>query len=93
MNKKSLTKINSNDNREEFTKTEEINGITTRMNVEKVSNGYIVTVSKYGYDKTKKNSEYVDVTSRYISTSNPLEAEEKISLKEEINNALKNIKL
>lgn len=90
---KSLGNISETKRSSEFTKTEEINGVTTRMRVEEVENGFIINVSKYGRDTSKKNSEYLDITKRYISTENPLEIKEKKSLKEEINEALQNIKL
>lgn len=90
---KSLGNTSETKRSSEFTKTEEINGVTTRMRVEEVENGFIIHVSKYGRDTSKKNSEYLDITKRYISTENPLEVKEKKSLKEEINEALQNIKL
>jgi hypothetical protein len=52
-------------------------GITKRMCVEKVENGFIISKSKYG----NINDNYVDETKKYISTKNPLEKEEE---KEEI---------
>lgn len=78
----------------EWNKREEVNGISTSINVKQVENGFVVNISTYGRDTTKKDSEYKDDYKTYISKTNPLEVkEEKPSLREEINKALQNIKL
>jgi len=53
--------------------SESKNGITKRMCVEKVENGFIITKSKYG----EINGEYIDEDKKYISTKNPLEEEKE----------------
>ena len=64
--------------KEEMTWSKEIrkNGITKRISVEKVENGYIITINKYGRDETKKNSTYSDECRKFISKENPFEGEE-----------------
>jgi hypothetical protein len=55
----------------EISETKE--GVTKRLCVEKVENGFIITKSKYGNEGDK----YLDETKRYISTKNPLAKEEE----------------
>lgn len=53
--------------------SESKDGITKRLCVEKVENGFIISKSKCGDVEGK----YVDETKKYISTKNPLEKEEE----------------
>lgn len=95
----------------EFTKSEEKNGVTTRIRVVKAENGYTININTYGY-RTKKGKdtdsedldelanskaikddrEYFDENKTYISEINPFAEDEK-SLKEQISDAIKTIKI
>jgi hypothetical protein len=44
--------------------------------VEKVENGYFITISKYGRNEKEKDSEYIDECKKFISETNPLENNE-----------------
>jgi len=58
--------------------TEEKNGITKRLSVEKVENGFVITKAKHGYEEgEEKEGKYLDITKKYISTKNPLEGKEE----------------
>lgn len=45
-------------------------GVTKTAKVEKVENGYVVTINKFGTDK---KGEWRDITKKWISSTNPLE--------------------
>lgn len=47
--------------------------VTKRIEVEEVTNGYIITVSKYG---TGEDGKYFDDCTKKISTTNPFEKSE-----------------
>jgi len=47
-------------------------GITKRVEVEEVENGFVVCVSKYG----DVNGKYVDGCKKWISSTNPLDKKE-----------------
>lgn len=59
-------------------KSESVNGITKRVSVREVENGFVISVSKYGH--SEKEDKYIDHSCEYISTKNPLE---KLKPKEE----------
>lgn len=50
----------------------EVNGITKCVRVEQVENGFVITISKYGYPKDVKDGKYIDERKVYISEENPL---------------------
>jgi len=60
-------------------KSETSDGITKRVSVEQVENGYIVTMEKYGRpfmsdgDSDEDDSKYTNECKKYISKKNPLE--------------------
>jgi len=61
-------------NYKRWSKQETADGITKRVDVEEVSNGYIITIEKYG---TKEGeSEYINECTKKISMTNPFAKEE-----------------
>lgn len=76
----------------EFSQSEERDGITTRIRVREVNNGFVINVTRYGYITTAKGEQYIDENEEFISTTNPLEKKE-VSIKEQINSALKNLSI
>jgi len=62
--------------------SETVDGITKEVNVEKIENGFIVSIHKYGM-KTPEggcsecDSEYFDETKKFYSKENPLNKEEE----------------
>lgn len=92
MNTTSKESVTIKDGTEEITeKSIEKDGITTCIRVRKVMNGYVITVSEYGYKKEK----YFNNDQTYISVTNPLveEEQESKSVKETMREALKKLKL
>jgi hypothetical protein len=87
MTEKSLSE---NKKKAEYSQTEEKDGVTTRIRVREVNNGFVINVSRYGYVGTAKGEQYIDENEEFISTTNPLE-KKQTTIKEEINNALKNL--
>jgi predicted membrane GTPase involved in stress response len=87
-----LLKANNMDNghnKMKISKTIEKNGLTKRMEVEQVENGYIIRISKYG--KSPMDEAYIDECKTYISTENPLEKKKEnkeISLNDSILDSL-----
>ena len=67
-----MSHIMSNTTKQYWEKSESINGITKRVSVEQVENGFIVTMSKYG-SSSEEGSKYIDECKKYISKKNPLE--------------------
>ena len=61
---------------ETIEKTIKKDGISKTLHVEKVENGYIITISKYGRNEKEKDSEYIDECKKFISETNPLENNE-----------------
>ena len=61
---------------ETIEKRVEKDGISKTLRVEKVENGYIITISKYGRNQKEKDSEYIDECKKFISETNPLENNE-----------------
>jgi len=62
--------------------SETVDGITKSVNVEKIENGYIVSIHKYGMKSSGEgcsecDSEYIDETKRFYSKENPLNKEAK----------------
>jgi len=51
------------------------NGITERVEVEEVSNGFIISIVKYG--KEENSEKYIDICTKKISTTNPFENKPK----------------
>jgi hypothetical protein len=79
-------------------KSESADGITKRVSVEQVENGYIVTMEKYGkpcIDDDKDDSKYTNDCKKYISKKNPLEGmapkTEKESVEDKILDGLENL--
>ena len=56
---------------ESWEKTIRDGNMTKCIRVEKVENGYIVSYNEYG--RKAEKSEYVDITKKWISKTNPLE--------------------
>ena len=61
---------------ETIEKTVKKDGISKILRVEKVENGYFITISKYGRNQKEKDSEYIDECKKFISETNPLENNE-----------------
>lgn len=55
-------------------KSESVNGMTKRVCVEQVENGYIITMEKYGSEGDSEK--YTSDCKKYISKKNPLEGME-----------------
>lgn len=71
--------INMNSNLTSWSKTITDGKLTRRVEVQKVENGYIITMNKYG--RPTEKSDYIDETKKYISKTNPLE--DKVIVNEE----------
>ena len=61
---------------ETIEKTVKKDGISKTLRVEKVENGYLITISKYGRNEKEKDSKYIDECKKFISETNPLENNE-----------------
>jgi hypothetical protein len=62
------------DDKKRWEKSETADGITKRVIVEQVENGYIVTMEKYGRSsQDSDDSKYTNDCKKYISKKNPLE--------------------
>jgi hypothetical protein len=61
-------------------KSETANGITKRVCVEQVENGYVITMEKYG--NSDEDEKYTNECKKYISKKNPLEGTEPKSEEE-----------
>ena len=77
-------------------KSESADGITKRVSVEQVENGYIVTMEKYGKaSDDEDDSKYTNDCKKYISKKNPLEGmapkTEKESVEDKILDGLENL--
>jgi hypothetical protein len=78
-------------------KSETADGITKRVTVEQVENGYIVTMEKYGNSSLSEDddSKYTNDCKKYISKKNPLEGmapkTEKESVEDKILDGLENL--
>ena len=77
-------------------KSETSDGITKRVSVEQVENGYIVTMEKYGKaSDDEDDSKYTNDCKKYISKKNPLEGmapkTEKESVEDKILDGLENL--
>ena len=84
------------DNKKRWEKSETSDGITKRVSVEQVENGYIVTMEKYGKLSTDEDdSKYTNDCKKYISKKNPLEGmapkTEKESVEDKILDGLENL--
>lgn len=64
-------------NTESYRKEITENGVTKSVSVEKVENGYIVVISKWGRPDGKEDAEYIDETKKYISKDNPFDDKSK----------------
>lgn len=53
------------------------NDLTKVLIVDKVENGFIITINKYGNIKEGEDRKYIDETKRFISDSNPFEEQEE----------------
>lgn len=77
-------------------KSETADGVTKRVSVEQVENGYIVTMEKYGKALDEDDdSKYTNDCKKYISKKNPLEGmapkTEKESVEDKILDGLENL--
>ena len=77
-------------------KSETADGVTKRVSVEQVENGYIVTMEKYGkLSVDEDDSKYTNDCKKYISKKNPLEGmapkTEKESVEDKILDGLENL--
>ncbi len=84
------------DNKKRWEKSETADGITKRVSVEQVENGYIVTMEKYGKaSNDEDDSKYTNDCKKYISKKNPLEGmapkTEKESVEDKILDGLENL--
>lgn len=84
------------DNKKRWEKSESADGITKRVSVEQVENGYIVTMEKYGkLSADEDDSKYTNDCKKYISKKNPLEGmapkTEKESVEDKILDGLENL--
>ena len=61
---------------ETIEKRVEKDGISKTLRVEKVENGYFITISKYGRNEKEKDSVYINECKKFISETNPLENNE-----------------
>jgi len=87
---------NMSDNKKKWEKSESADGITKRVSVEQVENGYIVTMEKYGRaSDDEDDSKYTNDCKKYISKKNPLEGmapkTEKESVEDKILDGLENL--
>jgi len=86
---------NMSDNKKRWEKSETSDGITKRVSVEQVENGYIVTMEKYGRTSDDDDSKYTNDCKKYISKKNPLEGmapkTEKESIEDKILDGLENL--
>jgi hypothetical protein len=87
---------NMSDNKKRWEKSETADGITKRVSVEQVENGYIVTMEKYGKaSNDEDDSKYTNDCKKYISKKNPLEGmapkTEKESVEDKILDGLENL--
>lgn len=58
-----------------WSKCVEMDGITKKIEVREVENGYVICKSMYG--KMEGSEEYIDERKEYISTTNPMEEKSK----------------
>ena len=91
-----------------WSKSVEKDGVTTSIRVQEAENGFVVSVERYGYlkcdtddesleelsesDCIKDDREWISECKQYISKVNPL-GDESTSLKEQISNAIKSVKI
>ncbi len=57
--------------------SETADGLTKSVNVEKIENGFIVSINKYGSVKKNGKEEYIDENKKFFSKENPLEKKEE----------------
>jgi hypothetical protein len=92
-----IIKLNTmSDNKKRWEKSETSDGITKRVSVEQVENGYIVTMEKYGkLSVDEDDSKYTNDCKKYISKKNPLEGmapkTQKESVEDKILDGLENL--
>ena len=82
--------------KKKWEKSESADGITKRISVEQVENGYIVTMEKYGKAlDDEDDSKYTNDCKKYISKKNPLKGmepkTEKESVEDKILDGLENL--
>lgn len=56
-------------------KSETADGMTKRVSVEEVENGFVITMEKYG--QSGEDEKYTNECKKYISKTNPLKAEDE----------------
>jgi hypothetical protein len=92
-----IIKLNTmSHDKKRWEKSETADGITKRVSVEQVENGYIVTMEKYGRASDEDDdSKYTNDCKKYISKKNPLEGmapkTEKESVEDKILDGLENL--
>lgn len=84
------------DDKKRWEKSETADGITKKVCVEQVENGYIITMEKYGRASIDDDdSKYINDCKKYISKKNPLEGmapkTEKESVEDKILDGLENL--
>ena len=88
---------NMSHDKKKWEKSESADGITKRVSVEQVENGYIVTMEKYGRPSMDgdEDDKYTNECKKYISKKNPLEGmkpkTEKESVEDKILDGLENL--
>lgn len=92
-------KSNIMEKEEKYSISKEItkNGITKRLTIDEVENGFIICINKYGC-KTNEDGEkeHFDSYKKYISKTNPLEKKEDVdeeNTSSEIMEALNNLNI
>ena len=93
-----IIKINDiSHDKKRWEKSETADGVTKRVSVEQVENGYIVTMEKYGRPSMDgdEDDKYTNECKKYISKKNPLEGmkpkTEKESVEDKILDGLENL--
>lgn len=76
--------MSTRDDGKEWRYSVENNGITKTCTVKEVENGYTIRITKWGRPDDDKDAEYTDDSKEFISTVNPLTAE---NLEESISDA------
>jgi|AntDeeMinimDraft_6_1070357.scaffolds.fasta_scaffold63828_2 hypothetical protein len=74
-------------------KTTEINGIIKSLEVKEAENGYMIYVSKCGFNSSEGSPEkYIDEKKCWISSENPLEGQKEEDIDFDIEEAFKYFK-
>lgn len=80
-------------NKKRWEKSQTADGMTKRISVEEVENGFVITMEKYG--QSGEDEKYTSECKKYISKTNPLKQEdektEEQSAEEKILDGLENL--